>query len=319
MNTTVIIIMIVCATAIAIVAIICDHLFEKQTTLDDCSLSKKIIKVHRNYIAGFLGFAVIMLITSKYGGTDGALFTYLSFASTITSFVLSILAIFITVQSNSDLYKQFTRIDNATDTIKQCSTQIEGTVQTLNAAETKIGTMVENISQTVSQTVSQKVDKIVEMFDERLQARIKETENKILGSMNKVSGEQQQTGSDQSYFNRIKDYFITLTSGNGLLALYACALSFEHGNKQFDLSNLFRGNETYVWGFLIASISCDIVRFTNEQKDVFVCNYSRFSSSDLYKEIKRRETLSNNDADYLNDVMKKIRVYFGVEQDETTT
>ena len=66
MNTTVIIIMIICATIIALVAIICDHLLEKKSSeVSECFLSKKIIKVHRNYIAGFLGFAIIMLLTAN--------------------------------------------------------------------------------------------------------------------------------------------------------------------------------------------------------------------------------------------------------------
>ena len=135
MNTTVIIIMIICATIIALVAIICDHLLEKKSSeVSECFLSKKIIKVHRNYIAGFLGFAIIMLLTAQYGGPKNAIFEYLSFGSTITSLVLSILAIFVTVQSSSDLYKQFTRIDNATDTIKNVSTQIDGTLVALRTA-----------------------------------------------------------------------------------------------------------------------------------------------------------------------------------------
>ena len=63
MNTTVIIIMIICATIIALVAIICDHLFERKLSeTSECLMSKKIVKIHRNYIAGFLGFAIIMLL-----------------------------------------------------------------------------------------------------------------------------------------------------------------------------------------------------------------------------------------------------------------
>ncbi len=67
MDQTIIIIMIFCATVIALVAIICDHLFERKSTdASEYLMSKKIIKVHRNYIAGFLGFAVIMLLTAQY-------------------------------------------------------------------------------------------------------------------------------------------------------------------------------------------------------------------------------------------------------------
>lgn len=143
MNTTVIIIMIICATIIALVAIICDHLFERKTSeTSECLMSKKIIKIHRNYIAGFLGFAIIMLLTAQYGGPNNAIFEYLSFGSTITSLVLSILAIFVTVQSSSDLYKQFTRIDNATDTINNVSIQIE---KTLNGGAAIEGHISRNI------------------------------------------------------------------------------------------------------------------------------------------------------------------------------
>lgn len=73
METQVIIIMIICATVIALVAIICDYLSERKSAdVSGGIMSKKIIKVHRNYIAGFLGFAVITLVTSQYGGPDNA-------------------------------------------------------------------------------------------------------------------------------------------------------------------------------------------------------------------------------------------------------
>ena len=103
MNTTVIITLIICATIIAFVAIICNHCSENKITEANanCTLSKKIIRLHRNYIAGILGFAIIMLLTSKYAGPNNAIFEYLSFGSTITSLVLSILAIFVTVQSST--------------------------------------------------------------------------------------------------------------------------------------------------------------------------------------------------------------------------
>ena len=105
MKTSIIITLIICATIIAIVAIVCDFYTEIKVSVDntDCNMSKKIIRLHRNYIAGILGFSIIMLITAKYGGPNNAIFEYLSFGSTITSLVLSILAIFVTVQSSSDL------------------------------------------------------------------------------------------------------------------------------------------------------------------------------------------------------------------------
>ena len=51
MDKTVIIIMIICATTIALVAIICDHLFERKSTdASESLMSKKIIDDSKNIL-----------------------------------------------------------------------------------------------------------------------------------------------------------------------------------------------------------------------------------------------------------------------------
>lgn len=310
MNTTVVIIMIICATIIALVAIICDFLFERKSTDASNSLmSKKIIKVHRNYIAGFLGFAIIMLLTAQYGGPDNAIFNYLSFGSTITSLVLSILAIFVTVQSSSDLYKQFTRIDNATDTIKNVSTQIDGTLVALKATESSL--------QDTAKTISSQLDNIVEQIDDRFRIHMKETEDNIskqfVASMNNTSTiNEQDVIQNQEAIDNLKRYFISITSANGLLILYACTLSIKQ-KKMFELSNIFKGNEAYTFGFLIASISTAIVQFTNDAtNNQITCQSSLFSSSELYEAIKDRIRQQQFGVDYFERI-NNINTYFGIE------
>ena len=310
MNTTVVIIMIICATVIALVAIICDHLLEKKSSeASECLLSKKIIKIHRNYIAGFLGFAVIMLLTAQYGGPKNIIFEYLSFGSTITSLVLSILAIFVTVQSSSDLYKQFTRIDNATDTIKNVSTQIDGTLVALKTTESNL--------QETAKTISSQLDNIVEQIDDRFRTHMKETEDNIskqfVASMNNTSTiNEQDVIQNQEAIDNLKRYFISITSANGLLILYACTLSIEQ-KKMFELSNIFKGNEAYTFGFLIASISTAIVQFTNDAtNNQITCQSSLFSSSELYEAIKDRIRQQQFGVDYFERI-NNINTYFGIE------
>ena len=310
MNTTVSIIMIICATIIALVAIICDHLFERMSSeVSESLMSKKIIKVHRNYIAGFLGFAIIMLLTAQYGGPDNAIFNYLSFGSTITSLVLSILAIFVTVQSSSDLYKQFTRIDNATDIIKNVSTQIDGTLVALKATESTL--------QDTAKTISSQLDNIVEQIDDRFRTHMKETEDNIskqfVASMNNTSTiNEQDVIQNQEAIDNLKRSFISITSANGLLILYACTLSIEQ-KKMFELSNIFKGNEAYTFGFLIASISTAIVQFTNDAtNNQITCQSSIFSSSELYEAIKDRIRQQQFGVDYFERI-NNINTYFGIE------
>ena len=303
MDTTVIIIMIICATIIALVAIICDHLFERKTSeTSECLMSKKIIKIHRNYIAGFLGFAIIMLLTAQYGGPNNAIFEYLSFGSTITSLVLSILAIFVTVQSSSDLYKQFTRIDNATDTIKNVSSQIDDTLENLKDAERSL--------QNSSQNISQQLNNIVDQIDERLKARMKETEGNIYMNVN-TNDQEQKIQQDLISIEKVKEFFFSMTSANGLLAIYACSLSKEK-KKMFELSKLFNGNEAYTFGFLIAAISTGLVNFTNDDmNNQITCHDTPFSSTETLDIIKNRLKQQQLGSEYL-DRLNGIHIFFGL-------
>lgn len=309
MNTTVIIILIGCATAVALAAIICDHLFEKKTEPTESLISKKIVKIHRNYIAGFLGFAVIMLITSKYGGPNNAIFDYLSFGSTITAMVLSILAIFVTVQSSSDMYKQFTRIDNATDTIKNASKQIEGTLDALINAEKDL--------QNTSNNISNQLDNIVEKIDEKIKARMKESEGNItkqvVESMNMSSKTLEQDAyQNQINMDELKKIFLDSTSSNGLLAIYACALSKEFG-RMFELSDLFSWNLDYTFGFLIALSSVSFVQFTADAKNnEITCQESVFHSSELLNEIKERVKKPDFGTEFYLEYLNRINEFFDV-------
>lgn len=310
MNTIVIIIMIICATIIALVARVCDYFSEKKsdTTNAECRLSKKVVKLHRNYIAGILGFAIIMLLTAKFGGPNNAIFEYLSFGSTITSLVLSILAIFVTVQSSSDLYKQFARIDNATDTINSVSKQIDGTLSEIKKVEKDLSK--------VSQNISYNMENIVECIDEKIRTHIKASEDNLTKIFNAPRNNNDpvnnnidtQTENQKQYIQN----FIQITSANGLLILYACALSKEK-QKIFNISDLFQGNEAYTFGFMIASISAGLVMFTHDDSNNQITVQNNYiKKEDLYKEIKNRIQYQQLDGNYIDQV-NNINSYFDVD------
>lgn len=311
MSTTVVITMIICATVIALVAIICNHCFEKKIAIPEanCVMSKKIIKLHRNYIAGILGFAIIMLITAKYGGPNNAIFEYLSFGSTVTSLVLSILAIFVTVQSSSDLYKQFTRIDSATDTINNVSKQIEGTLSAIKNAEAKLTS--------TSIGISSQMENFVDQIDEKIKTRIKETEDNLkkqlaqyqTSSTSITKSLSKRENNDVDANN--KEFFLEITSANGLMALYACALSLDK-KTMFELSQLFKGNEAYTFGFLIASLSAKYVHFTNDaNNNQITCSTIQFTVEEILNVIKSRISQLNLGSEYI-DRINAINEYFGI-------
>ena len=207
------------------------------------------------------------------------------------------------------MYKQFTRIDNATDTIKIVSTQIDGTLVALKATESSL--------QDTAKTISSQLDNIVEQIDDRFRTHMKETEDNIskqfVASMNNTSTiNEQDVIQTQEAIDNLKRSFISITYANGLLILYACTLSIEQ-KKMFELSNIFKGNEAYTFGFLIASISTAIVQFTNDAtNNQITCQSSIFSSSELYEAIKDRIRQQQFGVDYFERI-NNINTYFGIE------
>ena len=256
-----------------------------------------------------------MLITSKFG-CNKELFNYLSFASTITSFVLSILAIFVTVQSSSDLYKQFARIEDATTTIKSLSETIKKDLPNIS----KAGEDIQKTSSKLSDKLDSVVDSLVEIFDEKLENRIAKTEDcitKQLESLNKSSDhiEQSINLSDETFSDALK-YFLSFTSINGLLAIYACSLSKDaekEDKKVFKLSQLFEGNEAYIYGFLIATASTKFIRLIVTHQDKVKCDDSKFNCTEIKDAFKSRFNkyngkLQQNIIDTINAIHEHFEV-----------
>lgn len=279
MDKTVIIILIGCATLIALAAIGCDFWVEKKTAETPERLwPNKTIKIHRNYIAGFLGFGIIMLLTAQYGGTCEDLLKYLSFGSTLTSLVLSVLAIFVTVRSSFDLYKQY-------GTIKQVSEQIGESLRNLKTSETKIGE--------VSSNISTQMERIVDEIEKRLDVRLKKTESTFSEQIQKQYVDTQEannlgaknTGTDL----REPKAFIGQVPYSGLLALYACAKGFEK-NKEIKLVEIFKDNQSYCLGVIMTTFAAGYIQGSvKESGDIVICKNASFKTSDVINVFKRFE------------------------------
>ena len=80
----------------------------------------------------FVFLALIILLLTARLGDDSQLLNYISFGSTLTSIILSILAIFMTMlaESKSDATK--TRLENLTSIIEKSSESIEKQVDDIN-------------------------------------------------------------------------------------------------------------------------------------------------------------------------------------------
>ena len=256
---------------------------------------------------GFLSFAVITIISAKYGGPNNNIFDYLSFGSTITSLVLSVLAIFVTVQSSSDLYKQFTRIDNATETITTISKQLDGTLDKITDVEKKL-TLTSN-------TITNQIDSIISRVDEKLKERMQETEHKLSEQINSlniltVSEKEQNYEEALDFVSKLKTYYLNSISATGALAIYACILSKDY-NKEFILPDLLKGNELYAYGFLVSTISSGLLNAKIEENYKISCSGSEYTQEEIINILKNQVVKFGQD--FLNQI-NTINRYFGINE-----
>lgn len=321
MNNGILLTLIGCATLIAIIAIIFDYLTTRKcNNTTENLLSQKIIKIHRTYISGILSIAIVFLLTSKYGGPNNGIFEYLSFGSTITSMVLSILAIFVTVQSSSDLYKQFAKMEDATNTITTVSREIQDTLTKISDAETALDTTSKNLNS--------QIDEIVDKIDKRVKISIQGTEQRLTDKFQEqilqnditfptasADKDKAPNKAEQEWANKRFKTYIGTISHSGLLALYACCLS-EKNNKIFKLSELFPGNDQYIYGILIASVAAEII-IIDVEDDVVKCNQIAIPQETISKEFAERiDGLDKSFATQLSDLEKGITDFFNDSEEE---
>lgn len=307
--------LILCSTIIAICSIIYDYKSSRKIeSSNEIYLSKRIIRVHRNYIIGFLSFGIISLITSLFGNDSNSnIFTYVSFASTITSFVLSILAIFVTMQSNSKLEKQLTKIDTATTSIDQSSERLNDTLSQVENVNKKI----EEVTQKLIKETSDILPKIGNLLDKHREDFNQRLTKELSSFKNVVQNKREDTNKSESENKEVNtNEFLSTMSLNGLTAIYTCTLSAED-QKQFDIELLFPNLFDYNYGIIVATASAGFINIDDNDTNNFICKSSKFDSEDIYKRITDRYNLikrNSNPNESFEKIIKNIRTYFGKEQ-----
>ena len=297
--------LILCSTIIFVVSIICDYKCTKRNdSIDTLYLEKRMTRIHRNYIVGFLAFGVISLITALYGGDSKSnIFTYISFASTITSFVLSILAIFVTMQSNSGLENQISKMESNSALINKLSTKLDNTLTQVTTANEKIEKSTRELSEVTNNIIPQ------------VQETLSHHEDII---NQKLSGYYSipQNQTENIKIDSLREWYISNISAIGLAATYACCLSLEK-NKSFNRNDLFQLMSDYVFGVIVGISSVGFITTKIDDGFNISCQFSIFATEEIYTKIKEYIKQNKYGTSYLSQI-NQIRNYFGIGDIEIT-
>ena len=195
-------------------------------------------KVHIYYISGLCVFIVLELVTYICVNNDNAtdIVSYISFASTLSSLLLSVVAIIYAIVSNNKGDAQYQKIDRASDRISES---------------------VDRLSR-LSEGLSDNIISIIGKLDE-IKVISNETRNAISNNSqtnHKIS--KSDVGNGTISLKELYENNITYGSYSGNLALLACCFSNEK-NQPFLTKDAFKSNAAYGYGYIIASSVLGII------------------------------------------------------------
>ena len=185
------------------------------------------------YISGLLIFIIIELITYVCVNSNDTdqIVSYISFASTISSLFLSVVAIIYAIVSNNKGEAQYQKIDGASD---------------------RISTSVDRFS-LMSESLSENIKSILSKLDE---IRVISDETRKTVSQNYQSHTSGQI--DPAIVDKIIDGYIKGGSYYGNLGLLACVYSYEK-HQPFIATEIISTNSDYLLGYIISSSALGII------------------------------------------------------------
>ena len=213
----------------------------------------KNMTLHLVYVVIILVLALIALSTYKVGDEDTTI-KYISFASTISSLLLAVIAIFFAIYSNFSITGSIGEITKASSGLVDHSKSIE---QYSAEIEKKLEAVVPGVLEGVKKEVDSGFEGLKEAMMERPHP---EDESGI------KSGEGKKEIIDDAFFN--------LISFAGAALLYALKKANSEG-MPLDLRKLGEITDIgmdYFWGMLILLHSVDAARMT-EKDNVYVITY----------------------------------------------
>lgn len=238
--------MLLCIVAVA--SILVKHFFKSDAKGDD-----KIRLLNTLYISGILTFIIIELLTAicMNNSSHAEILSFVSFAATLSSLILSIVAIIFTIVSGKNGEAQYQKLDKVSEEVKQ----------SLNKFSEKTSTIDESIDrfQSIAQNLS---DQVHEVYDKLtgLETPINQMKDQLLPhSLIDVKETKKKEIEKGSFSEKVSD-FIRGGSLSGNFALLACVLSKDKG-RPFMLKEIVENesDEAYKLGYIIASSAMGVI------------------------------------------------------------
>ncbi len=225
----------------------------------------KVQRIHTFYVCGILVFIIIELVTSLCMDNvkHAEILNYISFAATLSSLIMSIVAIIFTIVTSNRGDEQYKKIDNASDRVTDSlnkftekTSDIDKTVEEFKTIAKDLSSQMDGLYKEMGGT-HEDVSEVKRMLSEQQ------------GHNDSVSPKGGEKKGDNHKFLNI---FVATSSFSGDIALYACVLAKDKGIS-FSLKQITQQDVSYKYGFLIAAISAGVISGTVSPDKCSITDY----------------------------------------------
>lgn len=195
-------------------------------------------RLHFIYVVSILVAIIVALTTVKLANNEQVV-SYVSFALTLASILLAVVATVYAFVSNASLAQSIGGLHQAASDVRISAASLD---RLASGLENKVGTFTERVEAT-----HELVRSLSNPGSPEAQSQSKPASPSSTGSNAAIAS------------------LVERSSSSGRAALYAAAVSFRTG-RSFNRAKLFellgKGNEDYYWGWLLALDAAKIVKIT---------------------------------------------------------
>jgi hypothetical protein len=199
------------------------------------------------YPIAILLAAIVALLTVKWGGIPD-LARYITFGLTLTSLVLSLIAIIYAIISNTNISQHLGMLRSAGKSVAETTASLTRISDSLESKLAEIPGLIKDV-----------------------RVEVKETHKEVMEGINKapLAASTDKTPMENNTTINVNDLvksFLGTSSFDGLIVLYTCQLALK-SSKPFNINQVWKNtkiNPDYAYGFLVAASSAKMVKYSEK-------------------------------------------------------
>ncbi|WP_289054180.1 hypothetical protein [Carboxylicivirga marina] len=217
-------------------------------------------RVHFGYVVAFLILIIIIIGTIRLGD-DANLVQYMSFALTLTSLVLALLAIVYAFFSNNQFSSNINALSGVTEEVKKASKGLS------------------NLSDNITESIN-RIPKHLEDVKKETQV----ASEAILQMKKGESINEEDDGTNKNLSDIQLDSYLKTGSFWGLITLYAVNKYFEK-KEWFEIKKFIDNNENreYAYGYFISSSAIGIFEYSVKENKFFIDRMNDYVAAQIDK------------------------------------